>query len=242
MNTTTATTRENTNRVNNTAQLADIIREANRQESRTASGLNYGPINYLRNNVLYADNGRTIAENMKEYESNLHHVTTPDTYAAYLLSAYDVFVDETQVYCDIRRAFPALTFREICKLICRHMGENQQGDGIALALVPDYILLQSDDKATREKFRESHEKFYRLSAYWKDDGENTERENNLRKHFDPESLALHYILSEELYYYWGDDRAARALDSVREVYPEMTAEQIRDIYERYRRPVSDLYD
>ena len=61
---TTATTQntESKNRVNNT--LADIISEAKKQESRTVSGLNFGPIKYLRDRVLYADNGKTTAENM----------------------------------------------------------------------------------------------------------------------------------------------------------------------------------
>ena len=242
MNTTTTTTRENTNRVNNAANLADIIREAKKQESRTISGYNYGPIKYLRDRVLYADNGKTTAENMKEYEKNLQAVTDPETYAVYLLSSYDVFIDTDQILCDMRRAFPAVPFRTVCQYVRDHAGDCQQINPVSLALVPDCVLLQSEDKDTREKFRERHEKFYRLSAYWKGEEVNTQREDDLRRHFDPESLALHFILSEELYYYWGDDRAARALDNVREIYPEMTADKLREIYERYREPISDIYD
>ena len=222
--------------------LADIIREAKQQEARTASGLNYGPIKYLRDRVLYATNGKTTAENMAEYESNLHRVTDADTYAAYLLSSYDAFVDETQVFCDLRRAFPSLTFAELCQLIRDHMGENQQGDGIAAALVPDCVFLASSDEYTRRKFKERHEKFYKLSSYWKGEEVNTNRKSDLKKHYDRESLAVHLLLSEELYYTWGEDRAARCLDNVREIYPDMTAQELREIFDKYRRPVSDLYE
>ena len=221
--------------------LADIISEAKRQEARTVSGLNYGPIKYLRDRVLYATNGKTTAENMTEYESNLHRVTDADTYAAYLLSSYDVFVDETQVYCDLRRAFPSLTFAELCRLIRDHMGENQQGNGIAAALVPDVVILSSADEYTREKFRERHEKFYKLSSYWKGEEVNTNRESDLKKHYDRESLAVHFLLSEELYYTWGEDRAARCLDNVREIYPDMTAQELRDIRDKYADAVGEIY-
>ena len=221
--------------------LADIISEARKQESRTISGYNYGPIKYLRDRILYADNGKTTAENMKEYEKNLQAVTDPETYAVYLLSSYDVFIDTDQILCDMRRAFPAVPFRTVCQYVRDHAGDCQQINPVSLALVPDCVLLQSEDKDTRDKFRERHEKFYRLSAYWKGEEVNTQREDDLRRHFDPESLALHFILSEELYYYWGDDRAARALDNVREIYPDMTADKLRDIYERYREPISDIY-
>ena len=206
------------------------------------SGLNYGPIKYLCNKVLYANNGRTTAENMKEYEANLHRVTDPTTYAAYLISSYDVFVDETQVYCDIRRAFPSLTFQQVCKLIADHMGENQQGNGIAAALVPDCVILASSDEYTREKFRERHEKFYKLSSYWHGDQVNENRERDLRNRYDLESLALHFLLSHELYYTWAEDRAADCLARVREVYPEATAEQLQEIFEKYRVNVRNLYE
>lgn len=222
--------------------LADIISEALKQETRTVSGLNYGPIKYLRDRVLYANNGRTTAENMAEYESNLHRVTDADTYAAYLLSSYDVSVDETQVFCDLRRAFPSLTFAELCQLIRDHMGENQQGNGIAAALVPDVVILSSSDEYTRKKFRERHERFNKLSSYWKGKEVNTNRESDLKKHYDRESLAVHFLLSEELYYTWGEDRAARCLDSVREIYPDMTAQELRNIRDKYADAVSEIYD
>ena len=243
MNTTATTQNESKNRVNNkpTADhLADIIREAKQQEARTVSGLNYGPIKYLRDRVLYANNGRTTAENMTEYESNLHRVTDPTTYAAYLIAEYDIFVDETQVFCDLRRAFPALTFHELCKLIADNMGENQQGNGIAPALVPDVVILSSSDKYTREKFRERHEKFNKLSSYWKGKEVNTNRESDLKKHYDRESLAVHFLLSEELYYYWSDVRAARCLDSIGEIYPDMSAQELRNIRDKYADAISEL--
>ncbi len=222
--------------------LADIISEARKQESRTASGLNYGPIKYLRCHVLYADNGKTTAENMDMYEANLHRVTDPDTYAAYLIAGYDLFVDETQVYCDLRRVFPALTFHQLCKLINDHMGENQQGDGIAAALVPDCVILASPDEYTREKFRERHERFYKLSSYWHGDEVNENRERDLRTHYDLESLAVHFLLSHELYYTWSEDRAAECLARVRDIYPEATAEQLQEIFEKYRVNVRNLYE
>lgn len=231
----------NTNEITLAQATADIISQAKQQEARTVSGLNYGPIKYLRNNVLYANNGRTTAENMAEYESNLHLVTDAGTYAAYLLSSYDITVDETQVFCDLRRAFPSLTFAELCQLIHDHMGENQQGNGIA-ALVPDVVILSSTDEYTREKFRERHEKFYKLSSYWKGEKVNTNRERDLKKHYDRESLAVHFLLSEELYYTWGEDRAARCLDNVREIYPDMTAQELRNIRDKYADAVSEIYD
>ena len=221
--------------------MADIISEAKQQEARTVSGLNYGPIKYLRDRILYADNGKTTAENMEEYENNLHRVTDADTYAAYLLSSYDVFVDETQVYCDLRRAFPSLTFAELCQLTRDHMSENQQGDGIAAALVPDVVILSSSDEYTRKKFRERHERFYKLSSYWKGKEVNTNRERDLKKHYDRESLAVHFLLSEELYYTWEDDSAARCLESVREIYPDMTADELRNIRDKYADAVGEIY-
>ena len=236
MNTTTNNT-ENTNRVNNAAQLADIIREAKKQESRTISGYNYGPIKYLRDRVLYADNGKTTAENMKEYESNLHHVTTPDDYAGYLLSSYDVFVDETQVYCDIRRAFPSLTFQQVCKLIADHMGENQQGDGIAAALVPDCVILASADEYTRRQFKERHDRYNSRRADEKD-GYNGQQ---WARWYDRESLALHLLLSEELFYIWESRRAARALDYLQESYPDATADDLQAVFMKYADGVTAIY-
>jgi len=232
-------TAENMNRVNNsisreTAPLADIISEAKRQECRSVSGLNYGPIKYLRDRVLYADNGKTTAENMEEYENNLHRVTTPDDYAGYLLSQYDVFVDETQVYCDLRRVFPSLTFDELCRLIRDHMGDNQQGNGIAAALVPDCVILSSADEYTRRQFLARHDNFNRYRA----DGWNPEQ---LRKAYDRDSLAVHFLLSEELYYTWENDSAARCLESVREIYPDMTADELRNIRDKYADAVGEIY-
>ena len=222
------------NRVYNADPLADIIREAKQQEARTVSGLNFGPIKYLRDRVLYATNGKTTAENMAEYESNLHRVTDADTYAAYLLSSYDVFVDETQVFCDLRRAFPSLTFAELCQLIRDHMGENQQGNGIAAALVPDVVILSSADEYTRRQFLARHDNFNRYRAdRWSPE--------QLRKAYDRESLTLHALLSAELFYLWEDDRAARCLESVRESYPDTTADELRNIRDKYADAVGEIY-
>ena len=217
--------------------LADIISEARKQESRTASGLNYGPIKYLRNNVLYANNGRTTAENLNEYEANLHRVTDPDTYAAYLLSSYDLFVDETQVYCDILRAFPSLAFQQVCKLIADHMGENQQGDGIAAALVPDCVILASADEYTRRQFKERHDRYNSRRADEKD-GYNGQQ---WARWYDRESLALHLLLSEELFYIWESRRAARALDYLQESYPDATADDLQAVFMKYADGVTAIY-
>ena len=214
--------------------LADIISEAKRQECRSVSGLNYGPIKYLRDRVLYADNGKTTAENMEEYENNLHRVTTPDDYAGYLLSQYDVFVDETKVFCDLRRVFPSLTFDELCRLIRDHMDDNQQGDGIAAALVPDCVILSSADEYTRRQFLARHDNFNRYRA----DGWNPEQ---LRKAYDRDSLAVHFLLSEELYYTWENDSAARCLESVREIYPDTTAQELHNIRDKYADAVGEIY-
>ena len=217
--------------------LSDIISEAVKQESRTVSGLNYGPIKYLRNNVLYANNGRTTAENMKEYENNLHRVTDPDTYAAYLLSSYDVFVDETQVYCDLRRVFPSLTFQELCKLINDHMGENQQGNGIAAALVPDCVILAGGDEYTRRKFKERHDRYSRRRTDEKD-GYNGQQ---WARWYDRESLALHLLLSEELFYIWENRRAARALTYMQESYPDATADELQAVFMKHAEAVREIY-
>ena len=207
--------------------LADIISEARKQESRTASGLNYGPIKYLRTHILY----------MNDYEANLHRVTDPDTYAAYLLSSYDVFVDETQVYCDIRRAFPSLTFQQVCKLINDNMGENQQGDGIAAALVPDCVILASSDEYTREKFKERHDRYNTRRADEKD-GYNGQQ---WARWYDRESLALHLLLSEELFYIWESRRAARALVYLQESYPDATADDLQAVFMKYADSVTAIY-
>ena len=217
--------------------LADIISEAKQQEARTVSGLNYGPIKYLRDRILYADNGKTTAENMAEYEKNLHRVTDADTYAAYLLSSYDVFVDETQVFCDLRRAFPSLTFAELCQLIRDHMGENQQGNGIAAALVPDCVILSSTDEYTRRQFAKRHSRYNerRAAESLTYDGQQWAR------WYDRESLALHLLLSEELFYLWDADRAARCLDYLRESYPDATADELRNIRDKYADHVGEIY-
>ena len=217
--------------------LADIIREAKQQEARTVSGLNYGPIKYLRNNVLYANNGRTTAENMTEYEANLHRVTDPDTYAAYLISSYDVFVDETQVFCDLRRAFPSLTFAELCRLIRDHMGENQQGNGIAAALVPDCVILAGGDEYTRRKFKERHDR-YNTRRTDEKDGYNGQQ---WARWYDRESLALHLLLSEELFYIWENRRAARALDYLQESYPDATADELQAVFMKHAEAVREIY-
>ena len=111
----------------------------------------------------------------------------------------------------------------------------------AAAPVPDCVILSSADEYTREKFRERHETFYKLSSYWKGKEVNTNRESDLKKHYDRESLAVHFLLSEELYYTWGEDRAARCLDNVCEIYPDMTAQELREIYDKYAPAISEIY-
>lgn len=229
-----------------TDPLADIIREARKAEKWSANGKwNYGPIDYLKAHVVVnteTTKWKDYDESLELFADNLHRVTDPETYCVSLIKDYDIFVDEDYIVCAMRRAFPAVGFREVCKMIADNLGDHQQGNGISPALVPDVVIIQSEDKDTREMFRKRHDKFCKLSSYWKGEEVNTRRERDLRTHYDRESLAVHFLLSEELYYTWGEDRAARCLDNVREIYPDMTAQELREIFDKYRRPVSDLYE
>ena len=83
-------------------------------------------------------------------------------------------------------------------------------------------------------FAERHEQYNRRTA----DGCTADE---LRRHYDRESLALHALLSAELFYLWEDDRAARCLDNVRESYPDMTADELRDIRDKYADAVTEIY-
>ena len=214
-------------------ELAGIISQAKQAEKWSANGkYNYGPIESLR--AAAYKHTTTAEEYTKFFDEHLNEVTNAETYCVWLLRAYDIIVDETQVFCDLRRAFPAIGFKEACKLIRDHMGENQQGNGIAAALVPDFVLIESTDQNTRELFRKRHEKYTRTRA----EGWNADI---LRKCYDLESLAVHLLLDWDLFYTWGADRAEKALEYLREVYPEATADDLHRVFMTASDGVSSIY-
>ena len=229
------TTLENTGEITapTADELADIISQAKQAEKWSANGkYNYGPIESLR--AAAYKYTTTAEEYTKFFDEHLNEVTNAETYCVWLLRSYDVFVDNTQVYCDLRRAFPAIGFKEACKLIKDHMSPEQQGNGIAAALVPDFVLIESNDQNTREHFRKRHEKYTRNRA----EGWNSDK---LRKCYDLESLAVHLLLEWELFYTWEADRAEKALEYLREVYPEATADDLHRVFMAASDGVSSIY-
>ena len=110
------------------------------------------------------------------------------------------------------------------------------------APLTDCALLVSSDENDRKQFRQRHEEFYKLSAPWHGDEVNTNRETDLREHYDRESLAVHFLLSHELFYSWTDNRHREdCLDDVRQIYPDMTADELHDIRNKYAAAVGEIY-
>lgn len=219
-------------------ELADIISQAKQAEKWSANGkYNYGPIESLR--AAAYKHTTTAEEYTKFFDEHLNEVTNAETYCVWLLRAYDITVDETQVFCDLRRAFPAIGFKEACKLIRDHMGENQQGNGIAAALVPDFVLIESTDQDTRRKFMERRKCYTNMTVKWAGNGERHPEE--LRKRYDLDSMTLHALLDWELFYTWESARAARALEDLREVYPEATADDLHRVFMAASDGVSSIY-
>jgi hypothetical protein len=225
--------------------LQEIISAARQQESwNVTHEWNYGPIDYLQKHVIQQWKG--TKEYMRTYYEFMHHVhevTDYETYFVWEHKNFDIYVDADLMVCNMRIAFPEVSFREVCRLLQKHEEPHQHTNAISLSLVPDIMLVESDDAETREKFRERHEKFYKLSSYWLKDGNlNTHREEDLRKKYDAESLALHFMISLELYYYWSDERAALCLEQVQQVRPEITMDDLRRVYEETKHGVSELYE
>lgn len=110
------------------------------------------------------------------------------------------------------------------------------------ALLTDCALLVSSDENDRKQFRQRHEEFYKLSDPWHGDEVNTNRETDLREHYDRESLTVHFLLSHELFYSWTDNRHREdCLDDVRQIYPDMTADELHDIRNKYAAAVGEIY-
>lgn len=113
---------------------------------------------------------------------------------------------------------------------------------LTAATLTDCALLVSSDENNRKQFRQRHEEFYKLSAHWYGDEVNTNRETDLREHYDRESLAVHFLLSHELFYSWTDNRHREdCLDDVRQIYPDMTADELHDIRNKYAAAVGEIY-
>lgn len=110
-----------------------------------------------------------------------------------------------------------------------------EGNQLAAALVPDFVLIESNDQNTREHFRKRHEKYNRTRA----EGWNADK---LRKCYDLESLALHLLLEWELFYTWEADRAEKALEYLRECYPEATADDLQRVFMAASDGVTSIYD
>ena len=227
------TTENNTKNELRPVVPADILNECKAAQSWTVSGkYNYGPIKAL---IDYAYKVTTSAgEWVALIDDHAAKVTDAETFCIYLLSSFDVWVDMDQIICDMRRAFPAVGFRDVCKLIRENMSDNQQTNGVSLALVPDVVLLESKDNDTRHKFMIRHENFNRHRA----DGWSPAK---LRKAYDRDSLILHFLLSAELFYMWEDDRAAACLENVRESYKETTADDLHRVYNSSAEGVTAIY-
>ncbi len=221
--------------------LEQIISAARQQEKWSMSHKwNYGPIDYLHEHLVYR-NDDTIA-NYNKFERVVHMVTDYETFFVWEHKKFDLYVDGDHMVCIMHRTFPDVSFQEVCRLLRKHRAADQVCSGISLPLVPDVLLIKSDDAATRNKFLRRHEEFYRLSCHWlKGDELNIHREDDLRRNYDKESLVLHFMLSEELYYLWSEDRADRCLEEVQRVRPEVTADDLRRVFEDTKHGVSELY-
>lgn len=108
---------------------------------------------------------------------------------------------------------------------------------ITAALVPDCVILASADEYTRRQFKERHDRYNSRRADEKD-GYNGQQ---WARWYDRESLALHLLLSEELFYIWESRRAARALDYLQESYPDATADDLQAVFMKYADGVTAIY-
>lgn len=226
-------------------KLEGIISAARQQESwNVTHEWNYGPIEYLKKHVVEQRKGeKEYMHTCSVFMKHVHEVTDYETFFVWKHKNFDLYVDADLMVCNMKIAFPEVSFEEVCRLLRKHEDEHQYTNGISLSLVPDICLIKSDDAETREKFRERHEKFYKLSSYWLENDEvNVNRENDLRKKYDKDNLVLHFLLSEELYYKWGDDRADRCLRSVQQVYPDVTMDDLRRVYDETVCGVRNLYE
>lgn len=82
--------------------IKNIISNAMQQRKMSANGIyNYGPIEYLKQNI------NSTADPL-EFEKYIHLVTDINTYAVYCRLSYDVYIDRTRLFYDVRRAFPSM--------------------------------------------------------------------------------------------------------------------------------------
>ena len=87
----------------------------------------------------------------------------------------------------------------------------------------------------KEAFKREHEKFcwFRSLSIW--DGE------RIRNHFTRKEVILHEMLYEEVFYLWDDDNVKRALTYIQEVFPDVTEEEMRKVYEESSEIVTAVY-
>jgi hypothetical protein len=96
-------------------KLDEIIAVAKTKEKWSASGkYNYGPIDYLEENILNQscidEKGLFSLKKYKalfdEYEKNVHRVTDWKTFLTYEYIKFDITVDVTELICTMARTFP----------------------------------------------------------------------------------------------------------------------------------------
>ena len=127
--------------------------------------------------------------------------------------------------------------------ICHSFDTNQdtatleQGGEITDPLVPDCVILASADEYTRRQFKERHDRYNSRRA----DERGGYNGQQWARWYDRESLALHLLLSEELFYIWESRRAARALDYLQESYPDATADDLQAVFMKYADGVTAIY-
>lgn len=88
----------------------------------------------------------------------------------------------------------------------------------------------------QNEFKKEHNKFInlRLHSIAYNGKEFCER-------FDKDSLICHFMLENELFYVWDDENAKRALDYIKDAYPESTIEDLRRVYEEKKDSVFSIY-
>lgn len=59
--------------------------------------------------------------------------------------------------------------------------------------------------------------------------------------FGREKLICHIMLGNELFYIWEDELAQRTLNDVQAVYPEVTLDELKEVYDKYKELVWSIY-
>lgn len=122
--------------------LEKIIETAKQQEKwNVTHEWNYGPIDYLKEHVIEHWSG--WAEYDRTYDvfmNNVHRVTDAETYFVYEHKSFDIYVDADLMVCQMRRAFPDVSFKQVVEWLNKHEEPHQYTNGISKSLVPKEFL------------------------------------------------------------------------------------------------------